>query len=68
MENVITAADIVRNIRPENNPGNRLSDLELVAEERRLSYSCASFGGAMLLQAYRLEMDRRGLKKPTSAQ
>lgn len=42
--------------------GERLTDLELLAEIVRLKRSDASFGGAMLLAAYRAEVARRGLK------
>lgn len=41
-------------------PGiDKMGDLELHAEIARLSQSVASFGGAMLLAAYRQEADRR---------
>lgn len=39
-----------------------LTDLQLLAEIARLRKSVASFGGAMLLSAYRAEAERRGLK------
>jgi len=40
-----------------------LSDLELLMEIARLKRSVASFGGAVLLAAYRAEADKRGLKE-----
>lgn len=41
-------------------PGmGQMSDLKLAAEIRRLERTCASFGGAMLLAAYRQEQERR---------
>jgi hypothetical protein len=43
--------------------GPQLSDLELLAQITRLKRSCASFGGAMLLAAYRADAERRGLKE-----
>lgn len=36
-----------------------MSDLKLAAEIHRLERTCASFGGAMLLAAYRQEQERR---------
>jgi hypothetical protein len=39
-----------------------LTDLQLLAEISRLRRSVASFGGAMLLAAYRAEAERRGFK------
>lgn len=43
--------------------GPRLTDLELLAEIDRLKRTVASFGGAMLLAAYRAEAERRGFKE-----
>lgn len=43
--------------------GPRLSDEKLMREIRRLKRSVASFGGAMLLAAYRADAERRGLKE-----
>ena len=40
--------------------GKPLTDLQLLAEIRRLKRTVASFGGAMLLAAYRAEAERRG--------
>lgn len=42
--------------------GPKLSDLQLLAEIKRLERSVASFGGAMLLAAYRADAERRGFK------
>ena len=43
--------------------GKPLTDLQLLAEIRRLKRTVASFGGAMLLAAYRAEAERRGFKE-----
>jgi hypothetical protein len=43
--------------------GEPLTDLQLLAEIARLKKSVASFGGAMLLAAYRAEAERRGFKE-----
>lgn len=43
--------------------GKPLTDLELLAEIARLKRTVASFGGAMLLAAYRAEAGRRGFKE-----
>ena len=43
--------------------GEPLSDLELLMEIARLKRSVASFGGAVLLTAYRAEAEERGLKE-----
>ena len=43
--------------------GQPLSDEKLLKEIRRLKRSVASFGGAMLLAAYRAEASRRKLKE-----
>jgi len=43
--------------------GPRLTDEKLLREIRRLKRSVASFGGAMLLAAYRADAERRGLKE-----
>lgn len=43
--------------------GKPLTDLELLAEIARLKRSVASFGAAMLLEAYRAEAAKRGLKE-----
>jgi uncharacterized protein YcbK (DUF882 family) len=40
-----------------------LTDEKLLKEIRRLKRSVASFGGAMLLSAYRAEASRRKLKE-----
>lgn len=43
--------------------GPRITDERLLREIRRLKRSVASFGGAMLLAAYRAEAERRGFKE-----
>ena len=43
--------------------GPKLTDEKLLREIRRLKRSVASFGGAVLLAAYRADAERRGLKE-----
>jgi hypothetical protein len=43
--------------------GPKLTDEKLLREIRRLKRSVASFGGAMLLAAYRADAERRGLQE-----
>lgn len=53
----LNAEDIGRRVRNPNI--SAMSDLQLMAEIRRLERTVASFGGAMLLAAYRAEQERR---------